>query len=149
MKKRYRIGDTIPKGAVPIEHGFDHEGYYILCDLKEVNPKDVWVIDLLSNKIHKKDVYEDDYNIGYKDGYSLGKTVCCSACPIHNSPPIGFGSDKKLHTACNALKEIKAMLQCQFFADGTTNGIKGHYMKTLINIASQAIIEIEGVKNDR
>lgn len=38
-----------------------------------------------------------------------------------------------------ALKEIKAMLECQFYSDGTTSGIKGAYMKMLINIANEGL----------
>jgi len=38
-----------------------------------------------------------------------------------------------------ACKEIRAMIACQFCADGTTEGIHADYMKTLVDIIEQAI----------
>jgi hypothetical protein len=74
------------------------------------------------------EVWEHDF-----PGYSEFVTQAANARPAIEAM---YAENKRLR---EAMKEIKAMLDCQFCADGTTNGIKGDYMKTLIAISEKAL----------
>lgn len=123
---KWQIGDTMPKGT------FFIDGMRAIVPVSQA--REVWrqyalkTMDMdVCKNLHSFDKIRD-YAAHQADlMMEAEKERFCDASP------------KKNQGLRDALTEIKLMLECQFCKDGSTTGIKGHYMRTLINIADAAL----------